>query len=84
MTSRRMPTLIHVNQNIIRSNTKHQRDQPPITIRRGSRVIRAREVAILDADGELVATVIYRPDTPLRCGAKVWIELADSASVTHV
>jgi hypothetical protein len=29
---------------------------------------------LLGDDGEVVASVIYSPDKPLSCGAKVWIE----------
>ena len=34
----------------------------------------AHEAIILDNDGNECARVIYRPDNPLSCGAKVWIE----------
>ena len=30
--------------------------------------------AIVDADGKALAKVIYSPNNPLPCGAKVWIE----------
>ena len=29
---------------------------------------------IKDDDGKIVAQLIYSPDKPLSCGAKVWIE----------
>jgi hypothetical protein len=34
----------------------------------------ANEVIIYGQDGEEAARVIYSPDKPLSCGAKVWIE----------
>jgi len=35
----------------------------------------------LDEDGEVVASVVYSPDKPLSCGAKVWIETELEVSV---
>ena len=32
------------------------------------------KLIIYDKQGEEVAKVIYSPDKPLSCGAKVWIE----------
>ena len=62
-------TRIHVNGHRIRANAKHGTCEPVITVRRGRRTAYARSVAI---DGP--ATVVYQPDKPLSCGAKVWIE----------
>lgn len=81
VTRRRSPIVVHVNQNVIRSNLKRQQDEPPITVRRGARVVRARAVSIYHNDGSLVARVVYNPTKPLRCGARVWIELAESSAV---
>jgi len=35
---------------------------------------KTNSATILTADGTEVATIIYSPDKPLACGAKVWIE----------
>ena len=35
---------------------------------------KSNSVQILDARGEVVAEVVYRPDKPLACGARVWIQ----------
>ena len=35
--------------------------------------VNASEADII-VNGEVVATIVYRPDKPLSCGAKVWIE----------
>ena len=32
------------------------------------------EATIKDSEGNVVAKLVYRPDKPLSCGAKVWIE----------
>jgi hypothetical protein len=34
----------------------------------------ARTAVILDGDGREVARVVYRPDRPLPCGARCWVE----------
>jgi hypothetical protein len=35
---------------------------------------KTNSATILSNDGTEVATIIYSPDKPLPCGAKVWIE----------
>lgn len=63
---------IHINSNTIKSNAKHGTNKPAITIRSGkSQKVEtyAHEVII---NGP--SRVVYRPDNPLVCGAKVWIE----------
>ena len=65
-----MKKRIHINQHVIRANAKYKaRKDPPITIKtsKGNRVTYAAEI-----DG--LARVVYSPDKPLSCGAKVWIE----------
>jgi hypothetical protein len=64
-----MKKRIHVNQFKIKSNNKNKTNDPVITIKTYKDNIYAHEVKIL---GE--STVIHRPDKPLSCGAKVWIE----------
>lgn len=32
-------------------------------------------------DGKIVASVVYRPDKPLSCGARVWIETTEQVVV---
>ena len=67
-----MKTKIHVNQHNIRANNKGA-DLPVITVKDYKQNRKCNEVDILK-DGEVVARVVYSPDTPLSCGAKVWIE----------
>ena len=65
-----MKTRIHVNQHKIRSNKKHGDREPVITVKDYK-----NDTAIIrDADGNEVARVVYSPDKPLSCGARVWIE----------
>jgi hypothetical protein len=61
--------IIHVNQHIIKSNAKTGKRDPVITVKHGRKNTYASEVII---DGP--SKVVYSPDNPLRCGARVWIE----------
>lgn len=60
---------IHVNQHVIRSNKRHGSSEPPICIRTSKGVQYCSHVRI-DGPSELV----YSPDKPLSCGARLWIE----------
>ena len=64
-----MLTRVHINQHIIRSNCKNNEQNPVITVKRGKTNVYAKSVKI---DGP--CRVVYSPDKPLSCGAKVWIE----------
>lgn len=67
-------TVIHVNQHVIKANAKTGGDAPPLTVKDYERNRLAHEAEILDSEGQVVARVLYQPDNPLPCGAKVWIE----------
>ena len=67
-----MKTKIHVNQHNIRANNKGA-DLPVITVKDYKQNRKCNEVDILK-DGQVVARVVYSPDRPLSCGAKVWVE----------
>lgn len=69
-----MKTIIHVNQHVIKSNDKNNKEEPVLTCKTYKENRYAKEAIIYDKNGEEVARVVYRPDTPLSCGAKVWIE----------
>ncbi len=64
-----MKTRIHVNQHKIRSNKKNNLNEPVITVKTSKSNTYAHNVDILGP-----AKVIYSPNKPLSCGAKVWIE----------
>jgi|TARA_B100001059_G_scaffold209328_1_gene222203 hypothetical protein len=64
-----MKKRIHINQHKIRSNKKHNLNEPVITVKTSKSNDYAHEVEI---NGP--SKVIYSPDKPLSCGAKVWIE----------
>ena len=60
---------IHVNQHKIRSNAKTDSREPVITVKTYKSNAYCKEVII---NGP--SKVIYSPDKPLPCGAKVWVE----------
>ena len=72
-----MKTIIHVNQHLIKSNAKTGATVPVITVKTYKSNIYAHEVEILGA-----SKVVYSPDKPLSCGAKVWIETQAEVRVT--
>lgn len=64
--------LIHVNQHVIKFNSKYGTDLPTYRIQKG-RVDETPKYAkkvVWNGPSETV----YSPDCPLRCGAKIWIE----------
>ena len=64
-----MKTRIHVNQHKIRSNKKNNLNEPVITVKTSKSNTYGHEVEVLGP-----SKVIYSPDIPLSCGARVWIE----------
>jgi len=64
-----MKTKIHINQHVIKSNHKNNKRDPVITVKTYNSNNYGHQVEILGP-----SKVIYSPDKPLSCGAKVWIE----------
>jgi hypothetical protein len=60
---------IHVNQHVIRRNTKTSERESPLTVKTSRGNFRCDSVHI-----EGSSEVVYSPDRPLACGARVWIE----------
>ena len=67
-----MKKVIHINQHVIRKNSKTGERQPVITCKTYKDNTYCHEVVINDH-----TRVIYSPDKPLACGAKVWIETTE-------
>jgi len=64
-----MKAKIHINRHKIRSNAKNGESVPVITVK----TYRSNEYASnVRINGP--SEVVYSPDKPLSCGAKVWIE----------
>lgn len=76
-----MKKIIHINQHVIKANSKNNTNLPVITCKTYKENTYASEVAILDSSGNEVARVVYRPNKPLSCGAKVWIETQNEIKI---
>jgi|TARA_A100000171_G_C2127389_1_gene144414 hypothetical protein len=63
---------IHINQHKIRSNKKNKVNEPVITVKTSKNNYYVDEVEVKGS-----CKVMYKPDKPLSCGAKVWIETTD-------
>jgi hypothetical protein len=61
--------IIHINRNIIQQNNKHGREEPVVRVEENGKVVYCMEV---DIKGP--SRMIYSPDKPRPCGAKLWIE----------
>ena len=71
---RKKKTVIHVNQHRIRSNYKTGARDSVLTVKDWKQNRKSNSVQIIDACGQVVAEVVYRPDKPLACGAGVWVQ----------
>ena len=69
-------TTIHVNKPQIDCNRKQKTNQPVITVRQGNRKTYCHLAEIKGS-----CRVVYQPDNPLPCGAKVWIEVVPDTVV---
>jgi len=74
-------TIIHVNQHNIKKNIKNSANHPVITVKTYKSNDYAHQIAIKDKDGVEVARVVYSPDKPLSCGARVWIETKNEVEI---
>lgn len=73
-----MKTIIHVKQHNIKANGKNGTDLPVLTVKTYKSNTYAHEVII---KGE--SKVVYSPDKPLSCGAKVWIETNNEVEIVR-
>lgn len=67
---------IHINQHNIRHNAKSKWSKPVITVKTSANNHKGFRAQIGDK-----TTLIYSPDKPLACGAKVWIETTEKVIV---
>ena len=68
-----MKKRIHVNQHKIKSNRKTGDREPVLTVKTYKDNTYCHEVLI-----EGPCRIIYSPDKPLSCGARVWIETEEN------
>ena len=74
-----MKTRVHVNQHAIRRNATREEGtepEPAITVKTYKSNDYAFQAVIFCGCGcnSQAAKVVYSPDKPLSCGAKVWVE----------
>lgn len=75
-----MKTIVHVHQAKIRANIGKPADQqePVLTVKTYKSNTYANEVEILGP-----SRVVYSPDKPLSCGARVWIECQGEVKIVR-
>jgi|TARA_R110000796_G_scaffold9245_6_gene31663 hypothetical protein len=71
-----MKTIVHVNQHIVKKNTKTGSREPVLTVKTYKSNDYAHEVVIKGP-----SRVVHSPDKPLSCGARVWIETEGEVEV---
>lgn len=71
-----MKTIVHVNQHVIKHNRAQNKHDPVLTVKTYKSNTYAHEVEI---DGP--SRIVYSPDKPLSCGARVWIETESEVRV---
>lgn len=76
-----MRTQIHINQHVLKRNSKTGERKRVITAKTYKSNTKANHLAILDDSGNIVAEIIYSPDKPLKCGAKCWVETTKKIKV---
>ena len=72
-----MKTIIHINKNLIQQNEKRSTRFPVCRVEINGKIWYGSKVDILGP-----SKMIYSPDKPRKCGAKLWIE-TDSDVVIH-
>lgn len=71
-----MKKIVHVNQHIIKSNSKTGAQAPVLTVKTYKTNAYGHEIEI---NGP--CKIIYSPDKPLSCGAKVWLETESDVKI---
>jgi hypothetical protein len=61
--------VIHINRNIIQQNARRKESKPVCRVQKDNDVRYCMEVNIKGP-----SKMVYRPDDPRPCGAKLWIE----------
>ena len=77
----RVKTIIHVNQHKIRANIGLESPEPVLTVKTYKSNTYGFQAVIMSEDGTEAARVVYSPDKPLSCGARVWIETNNNVKV---
>jgi hypothetical protein len=73
-----MKTIVHVNQHNVKANAKNGTLLPVLTVKTYKDNRYAHEVNI---KGD--SKIIYSPNKPLSCGARVWLETENPVEITR-
>jgi hypothetical protein len=68
---------IHINKHTIAKNHKQDLNEPVIGVEESGKPKRYGHEVIIDGPSQ----VVYHPDKPLKCGARVWIETRADVTV---
>ncbi len=74
-------TILHVDRHVIAANRKHAQANPPLTVKYGSKGFKGSALIIKNSDGKEIGRLVYRPESPISCGATVWLEVEPSHEV---
>lgn len=68
--------VVHINRHVLAQNIKTGSHDPVVTARRkyGKGYMRSNRINILDAAGNVAATILCDVARPLNCGARCYIE----------
>jgi len=69
-------TIVHVNQHKIRANRKLGTNEPVISVKTGRVNTYCHAVEIQGP-----SKILYSPERPLRCGARVWVETTSAVKI---
>jgi len=78
-----MKTILHINQHIIKSNSKNDENNPVITCKTYKTNEYGHQAIIYDKDNNEVCRIVYSKDKPLSCGAKVWLETNNRVEIIN-
>lgn len=68
-------TILHVDRHVIAANRKHNQANPPLTVKYGSKGFKGSALIIKNPEGKEIGRLVYRPESPISCGATVWLEV---------
>lgn len=69
-----MKSVIHINRSIIQRNAKNGTNYPVCRVERKDCQGNVTVLYGMEVDIKGPSRMVYRPDKPRRCGAKLWIE----------
>lgn len=69
-------SIVHINRNIIQHNSKHSTDYPVCRVEADGEVVYAAEVHFHGP-----SKMVYSPENPRPCGAKLWLETEEPLDV---